>query len=362
MRRYELLDGMRGIAAIAVLLMHSTLGSAWPLLQSADLAVDFFFLLSGFVIAHAYAGRQELGLGGFMLRRLIRLYPLFLIGLLLGAPLLLLSGDYPTLPALESLSVNLLFLPFFNQVTITNIFGEQAKGAIFPANNPAWSLFFEIFANLFFFRLVALSDRRFRWLLAILVFALILVGILLSYRQGRISLIVNGGWMTDNFLGGIPRVLFGFGLGILLERHQRRGDFTRLRQFICRIPSASILLSLALLAVLAMPMIPHSVALYHLLVMLTVAPLILVLAAQIEPAAGPFLALCRALGWLSYPLYCLHGPILRLLQRLGIASYPLLIGSAVIVSLIVAALVTRFFDEPARRFLTRLLLQTRALP
>jgi len=81
-RRYEALDGLRGVAAVAVMLYHigGWTGRPW-LAAHGYLAVDFFFCLSGFVLAHAY-GRREIGWLGYMRARLIRLWPLIAITML----------------------------------------------------------------------------------------------------------------------------------------------------------------------------------------------------------------------------------------------------------------------------------------
>jgi len=83
--RFEALDGLRGVAALSVVAAHVyfLFGYAFP---SIDLAVDFFFALSGFVLAHAYGERLRggMGAGRFMLLRLIRLYPLYILGTTIG--------------------------------------------------------------------------------------------------------------------------------------------------------------------------------------------------------------------------------------------------------------------------------------
>ena len=81
MKRYEALNGMRGVAAICVMLMHASEYLQHDLLPQASLAVDFFFVLSGFVIAHAYGTRRHGIFAEFMSRRMVRLYPLFIFGL-----------------------------------------------------------------------------------------------------------------------------------------------------------------------------------------------------------------------------------------------------------------------------------------
>ena len=139
-----MLDGMRGVAAFAVMMMHFTNNLPTPLFKTAYLAVDLFFILSGFVIAHSY---NEALLSGsmkfleFFKRRLIRLYPMFFIGLVIGAASLHWAKQWgETHYSLQNIVFaslcNIFFIPYFN-----NIDG----GHIFPLDDPAWSLFFGVF-------------------------------------------------------------------------------------------------------------------------------------------------------------------------------------------------------------------------
>lgn len=134
--RYVTLDGMRGIAALAVALFHYNLSQA----PHGYVAVDFFFALSGFVLARTYRSRWQAGLGttAFMKQRLVRLYPLFLTGIVVTTVAAVTQGT--NMLSLRSLIIsvglNAIMLP--SPLTIT----------LFPLNVPAWSLFFELVANL----------------------------------------------------------------------------------------------------------------------------------------------------------------------------------------------------------------------
>jgi peptidoglycan/LPS O-acetylase OafA/YrhL len=147
-KRYDVLDGMRGVAAICVMVMHAS-----GALGNSIIAVDLFFILSGFVIAHSYGGRVDMGLGKFMRRRLIRPYPMFLLGMALGWLSLAVAHHLGTTSIsgreiAASVLTNALYLPYVaQQAIVPNL-------PIFPANPPAWSLFFELVANLFFLPLM----------------------------------------------------------------------------------------------------------------------------------------------------------------------------------------------------------------
>ncbi|MGE0829924.1 MAG: acyltransferase family protein, partial [Hyphomonadaceae bacterium] len=144
--RFLALDGLRGIAAVAVLLRHFGSAAGPVRLPESYLAVDLFFLLSGFVLAHAYEQRLRAGMSfwDFLKARFIRLYPLYFLGTAIGAAgaFWLASRNWGHAEfgeMLGSLSFNLAFLP--------SAFHEHNP---FPYNGPAWSLFYEMLASVIF--------------------------------------------------------------------------------------------------------------------------------------------------------------------------------------------------------------------
>lgn len=106
--RYEILDGLRGVAAMIVVAFHLfetySPGVTGQILNHGYLAVDFFFVLSGFVIGYAYDDRWGKGMGTwtFFKRRLIRLHPLLIMGTLVGAALFFFTGDHPDFPLVNN--------------------------------------------------------------------------------------------------------------------------------------------------------------------------------------------------------------------------------------------------------------------
>jgi peptidoglycan/LPS O-acetylase OafA/YrhL len=108
-KHYEILDGLRGIAAIMVVMLHileifSGGDHTKLMINHGYLAVDFFFLLSGFVIAHAYDDRwNKMTIGQFFKRRLIRLHPLIIAGMTLGGIFFYFSESSVLFPLLEKL-------------------------------------------------------------------------------------------------------------------------------------------------------------------------------------------------------------------------------------------------------------------
>ena len=161
---FDVLNGLRGVAAIAVVNMH--MSAYFGIVHSANVApaVDFFFVLSGFVISYAYEGKLASGLfwNRFFVARIIRLYPLYLIGLILGG-LVVWFLEHPVNPArfFSTLGLNLFMLPY-------PLAMDANTTPLFPINFPAWSLFVELVANLVY---AALAPRLSNRLLAVIVCA-----------------------------------------------------------------------------------------------------------------------------------------------------------------------------------------------
>jgi peptidoglycan/LPS O-acetylase OafA/YrhL len=340
------LDGLRGVAALAVMVMHKGRWFYAPggFIQHAWLAVDFFFLLSGFVIAAAYErrltveGAGRMALPAFARVRLIRLYPMILLGLLLGVawPLVRLAcGDAGAAglgPVLFSFARSLLLLPPP---------GVDPVGVgIFPLNGPMWSLLFELAVNLAYVLIV----RRLTLpvLIAIVAISALLVATL-PFGSG-----LDAGSEPNDFWWGVPRTSFGFFAGVLLYRLRAMG----------RLPSIGAPVWALALAITALFLVPHSqpwTPAFQIGTLFLVFPAILILGAN-APASPRLDGLSRLSGGLSYPIYALHYPLLIIVGGmvsryvhapwLGLLGYPLVLG--------LCWLAWRFYDEPARAWLTRL--------
>lgn len=155
--RYELLDGLRGVAAVIVIWFHFFEGFATSgvdqMMNHGYLAVDFFFVLSGFVIGYAYDGRWKKGLspGRFMLRRVIRLHPMVVFAIVFGAVSYLIQGSVrwdgtpvPLSFLLMALLLGLFLIPVMPGAGID----VRGNGEMFPLNGPSWSLFYEYIGSI----------------------------------------------------------------------------------------------------------------------------------------------------------------------------------------------------------------------
>ncbi|MGZ8408081.1 MAG: acyltransferase family protein, partial [Caulobacteraceae bacterium] len=148
-RTFAALDGVRGVAALAVMLFHT---GTWPVIgrmfPSAYLAVDLFFALSGFVVAHAYGARMANGMGvrAFLRARFVRLWPLFALGMAVGLSAYVIRSlrfdEFDLWALTKSFALQASFLPDLSTRT--------TDGRMFPMNGPAWSLFFELAVNVVF--------------------------------------------------------------------------------------------------------------------------------------------------------------------------------------------------------------------
>jgi len=339
LNRYETLDALRGVAALAVVMFHLGVVKLEPgVMPHGYLAVDFFFVLSGFVIAHAY-GRAltgGLGFGAFFRKRLVRLYPLAAAGVLMGLAVLLLKWRlFPdrvdSLPQIAaSGGLNLLMLP-------TPFGGPASHHELFPGNGAMWSLFFELLVNLAW--AAWLVRLRSRWLIAIL--ALGGAGVVYSDLAHETGCLGN---TVETFPAGFARVFYGFTLGVLLHRHQ---DRLRARSLAWGAP----LLVALLVIVVASPV--SSIA-WDVIGTLLVLPAII--AVGVSQRSPPRVA--KLLGDMSYPIYVLHFPILAVTSGLrqsvlSQVNVHILSTAAVLAVLGASWVALKAYDEPVRRMLSR---------
>lgn len=299
--RFSSLDAIRGLAAIAVVLLHYAGRSGLDWMPRAWMAVDIFFIMSGFVLTHSYAhkiGEGQLGFIRFCKIRLFRLMPLYLVGLSLGylsmtysCKLLGMTCGADVMPAV---AYGMFVLPYF-----TELFWPFGVGTIqtpFPLNGPAWSLFFELFVNLVFFYWIVGTKNRYLWLAIGLA--------LLSYTAAYyFNGSVNGGWTYSNFYVGFPRVVYHFFIGVFIYTQYRKHGFdSRIIAFV------SVAILIAAFAV--------DSSLVSMFTLFILAPFVVFANAKIT-FDGHAERMCTWLGDISYPLYIVHWPIFQLLYLFG---------------------------------------------
>lgn len=354
---YDLLDGLRGVAALTVVCFHLFEAFATSHLDQrinhGYLAVDFFFILSGFVIGYAYDDRWgKMTIRDFLKRRLIRLHPMVVIGALIGAAVFYFQGC--SVWDVSKISVGALLLAtVMNALLIPATTGAEIRGVgeMYPLNGPSWSLFFEYIGNI----LYALFIRRLPTRALSVLVLLAGCGLAAFALWGPLGDICVGFAMTgDNLLGGSLRLLYAFPAGLLLSRVFRpipvRGAFW--------------IGALAVVALLAVPRIGGSEhlwmnGLYDTLCAVAAFPLIVWLAASGKTTDRVTTRVCKFLGDISYPLYMVHYPFIYLyyawVKNENLSFGQSLPGAAALVagSVILACLCLKFYDEPVRRLLTK---------
>jgi peptidoglycan/LPS O-acetylase OafA/YrhL len=350
-RRFVTLDAMRGIAAISVMMFHYLLGTPYHIFDHAYYAVDFFFVLSGVVLTHAYVTKIQRGMAfpEFMKARIIRLYPLYVIGLILGATLLpsyiVLSSiaGFRRTDYLLSIVFNALFIPYPNHGAVPFIMNGTMDGAIFPFNIPAWSLFFEMLASVALF--VAIR-RRVRPEYIVGGSFILLIATFLHYRT------FNVGWGTETIFAGVPRTAFAFFFGVVMYK-----TFTSMRGMRIVLHPSMILGLTAVMFILPISQLSSRIVSGTTLC-IALIPILIFLGLSVDNRAENH-AFFVWLGRISYGVYAVHFPVYRIVVFIlaatsltsEIEKAPLLLACLLAaVVIVVAHLLTVFFDEPVRRW------------
>lgn len=365
--RYELLDGLRGVAAVIVIWFHFFEGFATSgvdqMMNHGYLAVDFFFVLSGFVIGYAYDGRWKNGLspGRFMLRRVIRLHPMVVFAIVFGAVSYLIQGSVrwdgtpvPLSFLLMALLLGLFLIPVMPGAGID----VRGNGEMFPLNGPSWSLFYEYIGSILYaIVLHRLSKRALRAIA--LVSAIGLAYCAFANMSGYYSIGVGWSMADGGFTGGFFRLSFSFSVGLLLSREIKprciRGAF-----WIC---------TAIIVVLLACPYVGSDSgpspwnAVYDLTCTFFLFPFVVFLGTSGNTTDAISAQVCNFLGELSYPVYIVHYPIMYMFYAWvwsnGLTFERVWPVCAVLFVVIIAFawLVMRFYDTPVRRALSRRFLQ-----
>ena len=358
---YPILDGLRGVAALVVVAFHlletHSTSHRDQLINHGYLAVDFFFLLSGFVIGYAYDDRWgRMTLGNFVQRRLVRLQPMVVLGMLIGGACFYFQAGslWPTIATTPVWKLLLVMLLGCLMIPMPLAMDIRGWTETYPLDGPGWSLFFEYIANL----LYALVVRRFAtWALALLVVvsAAALLHLAVTSPAGD----VIGGWSLEptQLHVGFARMMYPFFAGLLLFRVARPG----------RVRHAFGWCSLLVIAALALPRVGGSAhlwqnGLYDSLSIIFLFPLIIWLGVSGELTTRASRRWCTVLGELSYPLYITHYPFIYLYTAWVYNNkIPLRTGwpVAALTFLIVVALAyacLKLYDEPVRAWLQQKML------
>jgi peptidoglycan/LPS O-acetylase OafA/YrhL len=341
-QHYMILDGLRGVAAISVMIFHfmefvqpdyekSFIGHAY-------LAVDFFFCLSGFVIAYAYDTKlKEIGLATFVKLRLIRLQPMVVIGAIIGVLCYVFDpfGDL-----YEKYGAGKAFMMFITSCfVIPYPVMREYYFNLFPLNPPSWSLFWEYVANIVYALILVKLPNKIMWVL-------VAIGAVLICWEGQRSGNLTGGWAGKNFDSGAIRVFFSFVAGMLIYRSN----------LIIRSKLGFLAVAILLMAVLVSPFSNHWNYISEPIIVILCLPLLVALGAgaTLRPV---FTRICKFFGELSYPLYMVHYPFLWIFFSYMLKEKPTMDQMAVIVPICAVLIIAfawavmKFIDMPIRKYL-----------
>ncbi|MBO5250547.1 MAG: acyltransferase [Bacteroidaceae bacterium] len=368
---YNILDGLRGAAALMVVWYHVFEGFAFAegvngveggglidVFNHGYLAVDFFFILSGFVISYAYDDRwNRMSLGDFFKRRLVRLHPMVVMGAIIGTITFLIGGCMRwdgTQTPMEGVLVALLLTCCFIPAWAGAGHEVRGNGEMFPLNGPSWSLFFEYIGNICYALFIRrLSNKALAvWVgLTGVVWAWFAITNVSGYEM------IGVGWALDtmNFCGGFLRMMFPFSLGMLLARNFKpvkvRGIFW---------------IAIAVLFVLfSVPFFPSVDGLcvngiYEMFCIMVAFPILVWLGASGLTTDKTSTGVCKFLGDISFPLYIVHYPVMYLFYAWLIENklYTLaetwqVVILVIVVNVTLAYTALKLYDEPVRKWLTK---------
>lgn len=341
-QHFEILDGLRGVAALTIVVFHFM---EWVYTDASQnfighgfLAVDFFFCLSGFVIGYAYDDRiAKMGVLEFFKSRFIRLHPLVIAGSVLGLLAFLFDpfGGHP-----ELYSTGKIILAFLCSVLLIPLPVIEDRGFnLFSFNAPSWSLFWEYAANIVY-AFVLYKIKRSYLLLLTIISGIAICWV--AYRSGNLL----GGWSGPTFWDGSARISYSFLAGLLIFRSN--WVIKNKLGFI----GIAILLFLAFIT-------PSSRWnwISEPLIVLFYFPLLIALGAGATLTSG-LKKVCIFSGQLSYPLYMTHYAALWMFgnyytgHKPGTTQLTFIIITGVILLVGAAYLIMVFYDIPVRKYLS----------
>lgn len=373
--RYEILDGLRGVAALMVIIFHCfetyipVFGR--QIMDHGYLAVDFFFVLSGFVIGYAYDDRWDrMTTWGFFKRRLTRLHPMVIAGTLIGASLFFFGGSAfpqtmqtPGWKFALCLVMGLLMIPCGPKLDI------RGWGETNPFNGPNWSLTFEYCGNILYALIFRHLPKAALAMLCI-VCAFFTLDLTMGwdvfgfFPDGPHYNVIGGWSLTGQQLYiGFTRLLYPFICGLLISRilSSRRSESN---------PSGSPVhlkggfwwCSLAIVALFSVPCIGGKAGvpdgIYQAVCILLVFPVIVLVGSGSVTSHSTSTKVCKWLGELSYPLYITHYPLMYM-QMGWVADHPdapvwihIAVNAGVVfLSIVLAWGVLKVYDGPVRDWL-----------
>lgn len=356
---FSTLDGLRGVLAVLVFFRHTSPFFYNNNFRESYLAVDIFFLMSGIVISQAYEYKLENGLSllKFSLIRIIRIYPLYILGSMLTVLSVILG-----ISDNDAIKDNLLLLTFLSVFLLPNILVSLLNysnpvTSIFPLNYPAWSLFFEIAVNIFYgitIRFLTLTS-----LISIMIFSGL--GLLISIYFTH-SHNLDIGWTVRGIPSGFFRVCYSFFTGVLLYRiFQSKQINGRVNNIFSSKPKRNILISWIIIIVFAGLMMsspPQAIIPYFDFIMVTLIFPVLMYYALLTQPSGWSAHIFKFLGEISYPIYVIHSPLFHFVYDIANATgipvkyYAPWTGVVFLAAIVpLCWMLGKYYDVPIRKFL-----------
>lgn len=341
-KHFLILDGLRGVAAMVIVLFHFMEWVYVPKDNFAGhgfLAVDFFFCLSGFVIGYAYDDRlPKMGLKQFFISRLIRLQPMVIFGSVIGL-IAFMVDPFATYQFTYSYwKIILLFLG--SMFLIPMPWMEERSFNNFGLNAPAWSLFWEYVANIVYaLVLVKLPRKLLFFILVPAAFGLLYI----CHIEGNLL----GGWAGENFWQGGVRIAYSFSAGLIIYRfnliiNNRIGFWG--------------LAFLLLMALLSPHLFEHDFL--EPIMVIFYFPLLVSLGAG-STLGTRTESVCKWSGDISYPLYMSHYAFIWIFGNYFLAYEPdkttltwVIVGGSLFL-ITFGWIVTKYYDIPIRKYLSK---------
>jgi peptidoglycan/LPS O-acetylase OafA/YrhL len=367
--RYEILDGLRGVAAVLVVFFHLfetySKGSAYQIINHGYLAVDFFFALSGFVIGYAYDDRwDKMSTWGFFKRRLVRLHPMVIMGTIVGTCLYFfgqceqfgLAGYASGWKLLLAFVFGLFMIPCGPGLDV------RGWGEMNPLNGPNWSLTWEYVGNILYaFVFRRLGNVALGVLTAAAAFCTLdlclnlnVFGLLTEGRDSCMYTVIGGWSLTaEQMYIGATRLFYPFLSGLLLSRIGKTID----------LKGGFWWCSLLLVVIFSLPCIGGEGSIlngvYNAGCIILLFPLVIMIGAGSQLKGARSARICSFLGELSYPLYITHYPVMYMQMNWAwnnpdapLYAHITVAAATFIISIALAYACLKLYDLPVRKWLT----------
>ena len=360
-RHIRTLDTLRGLAALAVCLTHGKpIFGAQSLMPHAYLSVDFFFALSGFILVNRYRNMiiptviNPLDFKGFAILRIARLYPLYLIAMIMGAGFVGLrmisehSFDTGFRQWSGALGAGVFVLPWHH----TNLL--HIKNPVFPFATQSWSIFWELIVSGLFFVWVRIGQRNLG------LFAAVWLAFMAAIIIPRGT--IDGGWQIENFWIGGLRAIFSFTIGIMCARYLEKQTLALgATKKLVYLGYAAFILVFAYMA-----LIDWTNPYIEILIVGILLPLVLVGVSQSKSLVFNN-RLGDWLGGISYSVYLIHELFAQILiavvNRMPALKFGAPLGIVWLLSvLFISNIIWRYFEVPAQKWVRQKLSKPRDVP